>query len=86
MPRTSSSGELKASSSDPAVKRFLGAGEDIGKPLGLDKDWAYRVVKQVGNYAESFDSNLGRASRIRLARGNMNLWKNGGLMFAPPLR
>jgi general L-amino acid transport system substrate-binding protein len=78
--------QLRGGSADPAIKRFLGAGEDLGKPLGLDKDWAYRVVKQVGNYAESFDSNLGRASRLRLPRGNMKLWKHGGLMFSPPLR
>lgn len=77
---------LRASSSDPAIKRFVGAGDDLGKFLGLDKDWAYRIVKQVGNYGESFDRNLGEGSKIKLPRGRMNLWTKGGLMMSPPLR
>ncbi len=74
------------SSADPAVKRFVGAGDDLGKFLGLDKEWSYRIVKQVGNYGDIFDRNLGAGSRIKLPRGVMNLWTKGGLMYSPPLR
>lgn len=77
---------LKTSSTDPAVKRLVGAGDDLGKFLGLDKDWSYRVIKQVGNYGESFDRNLGAQSVIKLPRGRMNLWSKGGLLMSPPLR
>jgi general L-amino acid transport system substrate-binding protein len=74
------------SSADPAIKRFVGAGDDMGKFMGLDKDWSYRIVKQVGNYGESFDRNLGASSKVKLPRGPMNLWTKGGLMISPPLR
>jgi general L-amino acid transport system substrate-binding protein len=76
----------KASSKDPAVQRFLGVSEDDGKLLGLDKEWAYRIVKQVGNYGESFERNLGPKSPVGLPRGVNNLWNKGGLMYAPPIR
>jgi general L-amino acid transport system substrate-binding protein len=76
----------KASSKDPGVQRFLGVSEDTGKLLGLDKEWAYRVVKQVGNYGESFERNLGPKSPVGLPRGVNNLWTKGGLMYAPPIR
>ena len=76
----------KASSKDPAVQRFLGVSEDDGKLLGLDKEWAYRIVKQVGNYGESFERNLGPKSPVGLPRGVNNLWTKGGLMYAPPIR
>jgi general L-amino acid transport system substrate-binding protein len=76
----------KASSKDPSVQRFLGVSEDTGKLLGLDKEWAYRVVKQVGNYGESFERNLGPKSPVGLPRGVNNLWTKGGLMYAPPIR
>ncbi len=77
---------LRSTTPSPEIKRFLGASEDIGKPIGLDKEWAYRIVKQVGNYGESFDTNLGRVSKLKLPRGQMKLWKNGGLMYSPPFR
>ena len=76
----------KASSKDPGVQRFLGVSEDTGKLLGLDKEWAYRIVKQVGNYGESFERNLGPKSPVGLPRGVNNLWTKGGLMYAPPIR
>lgn len=77
---------VKATSESPEVKRFMGLSEDLGKNMGLDREWAYRIVKQVGNYGESFDNNLGRTSKLRMPRGNMRLWKNGGLMYSPPFR
>jgi general L-amino acid transport system substrate-binding protein len=77
---------LKSSSADPAVKRFVGAADDLGKFMGLDKEWSYRIVKQVGNYGESFERNLGAGSKVKLPRGRMNLWTKGGLMISPPMR
>jgi general L-amino acid transport system substrate-binding protein len=77
---------LKATTTDPAIKRFVGTGDDLGKFMGLDKEWSYRIVKQVGNYGESFDRNLGANSKVKLPRGPMNLWTKGGLMISPPLR
>lgn len=77
---------LRKSTTDPGIKRFVGDGDDLGKFMGLDKEWAYRIVKQVGNYGESFDRNLGAGSKVKLPRGYMNLWTKGGLMISPPLR
>ena len=78
--------EQKTSNKDPGVQRFLGVSEDTGKLLGLDAEWAYRIVKQVGNYGESFERNLGPKSPVGLPRGVNNLWTKGGLMYAPPIR
>lgn len=77
---------LKAGSADPAVRRFVGSGDDLGKFIGLDKDWSYRIVKQVGNYGESFERNLGASSPLKMPRARMNLWSKGGLLMSPPLR
>jgi general L-amino acid transport system substrate-binding protein len=78
--------QLKASSTDPVVQRILGTSEDTGKLLGLDKDWAYRAIKEVGNYGEIFERNVGPKSALKLPRGANNLWNKGGLMYAPPVR
>ena len=77
---------MKASSTDPVVQRILGTSEDTGKLLGLDKDWAYRAIKSVGNYGEIFERNVGPKSALKLPRGANNLWSKGGLMYAPPVR
>ena len=74
------------SSTDPVVQRLLGTSEDTGKLLGLDKDWAYRAIKAVGNYGEIFERNVGPKSALKLPRGVNNLWNKGGLMYAPPVR
>ena len=73
--------ELK--SRRPAVQRFVGAVGDIGKSLGLGNRWAYNIVKQVGNYGESFERNL---APLGFERGLNRLWSGGGLMYAPPIR
>ena len=78
--------KMLADSKDPAVQRLLGASEDTGKLLGLDKDWAYRAIKAVGNYGEIFERNVGPKSALKLPRGANNLWNKGGLMYAPPIR
>jgi general L-amino acid transport system substrate-binding protein len=78
--------QMRAQSKDPAVQRMLGVGEETGKLLGLDKAWSYNIVKQVGNYGESFERNMGPKTPMGLPRGVNNLWNKGGLMYAPPLR
>jgi general L-amino acid transport system substrate-binding protein len=70
-------------STNPSIQRFVGATGDFGKMLGLDNGWAYQIVKQVGNYGESFDANL---TPLGFERGMNRLWNKGGLMYAPPLR
>jgi general L-amino acid transport system substrate-binding protein len=74
------------SSQDPPVQRILGTSEDTGKLLGLDKEWAYREIKAVGNYGEIFERNVGPQSPLKLPRGLNNLWNKGGLQYAPPIR
>ena len=78
--------KMKAESKDPAIQRLLGVSEDTGKLLGLDKEWAYRIVKQVGTYGESFERNIGPKSALGLPRGVNKLWNQGGLMYSPPVR
>ena len=73
-------------SQDPVVQRILGVSEDTGKLLGLDKDWAYRAIKAVGNYGEIFERNVGPKTALKLPRGANNLWNKGGFMYAPPVR
>ena len=74
------------SNGDPQVGRLLGATEDLGKHIGLDKEWLARAVKAVGNYGESFERNVGPKTAINLPRGKNNLWTKGGLMYAAPAR
>ncbi|OZH55973.1 hypothetical protein AFK68_01170 [Hydrocoleum sp. CS-953] len=78
--------DLKQNSEDPTIKRFLGVEGDLGEGLGLSNDFAYRVIKQVGNYGEVYDRNLGDNSQFKLERGLNDLWKNGGLLYSPPFR
>lgn len=79
--------QMRAESKNPSIMRLLGSGtEDTGKPLGLDKEWAYRIIKQVGNYGESFERHVGEKTPIGLPRGVNNLWNKDGLMYAPPVR
>jgi general L-amino acid transport system substrate-binding protein len=58
----------------------------MGKALGLDDKWAYNIVKQVGNYGEVFDRNVGKDSPLKLERGLNDLWTRGGLIYAMPVR
>ena len=73
-------------SANPEVKRLLGVDAGYGAMLGLSDDWAYNVLKQVGNYAESFERNVGMGSNIKIARGLNALYKDGGILYAPPFR
>ncbi len=73
-------------SSDPAVQRFLGVIEGNGSALGLEENWAYNIIKQVGNYGEVFERNVGVNTTLGLERGLNALWTNGGLMYSPPFK
>ena len=73
-------------SENPAIKRILGVTPGMGKALGVDEKWVYNIVKQVGNYGESFERNVGTSTPLKLERGQNALWTNGGLMYAIPFR
>ncbi|MGI9332381.1 MAG: amino acid ABC transporter substrate-binding protein [Gammaproteobacteria bacterium] len=77
---------MKASSNDPVVKRLAGVEGDLGKNLGLGTDWCYNIVKMVGNYGESYDAHVGPDTPIGLSRGVNAQWKDGGLLYAAPIR
>lgn len=68
------------------IRRFLGIQDELGKGLGLPADFAFRVVKHVGNYGEIFDRNLGMNSPLKMQRGVNALWSKGGLLYSPPFR
>jgi general L-amino acid transport system substrate-binding protein len=71
----------------PDIQRFLGQGDNPGGTLlGLKKDWMVDVIRQVGNYGEIYDRNLGPDTPFKLGRGINDLWTKGGLMYAPPFR
>jgi general L-amino acid transport system substrate-binding protein len=72
-----------AGSTNPDVQRFLGRTGDLGRMMGLENDWAVRVIKAVGNYGELWERNL---TPIGFPRGPNNLWNRGGLHYAPPMR
>ena len=74
----------KSASTD--IARLLGTEGTIGKSFGLDSDWAYRALKQVGNYAQIYDRNLGQQTALNIPRGLNRSWKDNGLMYAPPIR
>ena len=73
-------------SDDPNVQRFLGVTPGNGQALGVDEKWAYNIVKNVGNYAEIFDRNLGTSTPMKLDRGLNKLYKQGGLMYSYPFK
>lgn len=68
---------------DPNIQRFVGKVGDLGQMLGLSNDWALNIIRQVGNYGESFERNL---TPIGIQRGMNNLWTKGGLMYGPPIQ
>jgi len=78
--------DLKANSSNPVIKRQLGMEGDMGKSLGVGPDWCYNIVKQVGNYAESYDKYVGEKTPLGLSRGVNAQWSAGGILYAPPIR
>jgi general L-amino acid transport system substrate-binding protein len=73
-------------SENPRVQRFLGVIPGMGKALGLDDNWAYNIVKQVGNYGQIYEANVGVNTSLGIPRGLNDQWYKGGLMFAAPFR
>ena len=73
-------------SENPEIRRLLGLSGDHGPLMGLDRRWAYNIIRAVGNYGEVFERNLGQGSPIKLSRGLNDLYTRGGLMYAPPIR
>jgi general L-amino acid transport system substrate-binding protein len=78
--------EEMLASPNPAVRRLLGVEGGFGAGLGLSNDWAVQIIRTVGNYAESFERNLGTGSPLKIPRGMNALWKDGGLHYPPPIR
>jgi general L-amino acid transport system substrate-binding protein len=78
--------DQKLKSSDPETRRLLGAEGQYGEGLGLTNDWAYRIVKHVGNYGEIFERNVGQGSPLKIVRGLNALWTKGGLQYGLPIR
>jgi len=83
---TSGNVDEMLNSDNPSIKRILGVSPGMGKALGVDEKWVYNIVKQVGNYGESFERNIGMGSPLKIARGLNALWKNGGAQYVPPIR
>jgi general L-amino acid transport system substrate-binding protein len=69
-----------------SIRRFLGVESDFGSEIGLNKDWAYQVIKAVGNYADIYDRNVGETTLLKLPRGLNALWNKGGIQYSPPVR
>ncbi|MFK7823573.1 MAG: amino acid ABC transporter substrate-binding protein [Oligoflexales bacterium] len=79
--------KFRKDSKNPSIERLLGRKKsDMGKLLKLNKDWAYRIIKQVGNYSEIFEKNLGSKSTLKIDRGLNKLWNQGGLQYSMPVR
>jgi general L-amino acid transport system substrate-binding protein len=75
--------QMKGSIKDPDARRMLGLEGDFGKLLGVDNDWAYRIIKDVGNYGELYDATFGDKGGLGLPRGLNNTYQHGGMMFTP---
>ncbi len=78
--------EMKAKSQNAEVRRLLGVEGNFGQMLGLSNDWMATAIKQVGNYGESYERNVGMGSPLKLPRGKNELWTKGGLLFTPPFQ
>ena len=78
--------DASLSSNVPEVLRLLGAEGSYGEMLELAPDWAYQIIKQIGNYSESYEANVGPDTPLEIARGLNALWTQGGILYAPPFR
>jgi general L-amino acid transport system substrate-binding protein len=83
---TSANVDSMRTSDNPGITRIVGAESDLGPQLGLSADFAYNIIKQVGNYGESYDRNVGPNTSLKLARGVNALWSQGGILYAAPMR
>jgi general L-amino acid transport system substrate-binding protein len=83
---TSKNVDAMLKSDNPDIKRLLGTEGNYGEQLGLTKDWAFRIIKHVGNYGEVFERNIGENTPLKMKRGLNALWTKGGIQYAPPVR
>jgi general L-amino acid transport system substrate-binding protein len=83
---TSANVDEQLKSPNPSIQRIVGVTPGAGKNMGLDEKWAYNIIKQVGNYGESFERNVGQGSPLKIPRGLNAQWTKGGLMYALPIR
>ncbi len=83
---TSANVDEMLGSDNPAIKRLLGVEGDFGSPMGLNKDWAYQIIKAVGNYGEIYERHVGPNTPLGLERGLNALWTQGGIQYGPPIR
>jgi len=83
---TSSNADAMKTSENPAIKRLVGSEGETGAALGLDQEWSLRIIKQVGNYGESYERNVGPDTPVGLSRGPNAQWINGGILYANPTR
>ena len=82
----SSNVDQMRNSNNPEIRRMLGTDGSQGAELGLSNDWAYQIIKQVGNYGEIFERNIGVNTPLGISRGLNALWTKGGLLYSPPFR
>lgn len=73
--------QVRAKPASPQIAKFLGVTPGVGKGLGLADDWAYNMIKKVGNYGEIFDRDLGKDSPYKMDRELTNLWNKGGVLY-----
>ncbi|MGC6535119.1 MAG: amino acid ABC transporter substrate-binding protein [Parvibaculales bacterium] len=83
---TSKNAEKMKASKNPAIRRLLGLDGTFGANMGIRADWALQIIKQVGNYGEIFERNVGINTPLAIKRGVNAQWKDGGLQYAPPIR
>ena len=77
---------MRATSVSPNTRRLLGVTPELGESIRLDRNWAYNVIRAIGNYGELYERTMGSGSMVGLARGPNRLWTQGGLLYALPLR
>ena len=83
---TSKNVDTMKTNKNPAIRRLLGVDGTFGTNMGISNDWAYNIIRTVGNYAETFERNVGKSTPLGIARGVNALWTQGGLQYAPPVR
>jgi len=79
-------GQVKSSTKDPDIQAFLGAKGQLGSTLGVSNDWAYNIIRKVGNYGEIYDKHLGPKTIFNIPRGLNTSWAKGGLLYSPPFK
>ena len=82
----SASADKAKAEGNPSQKRLMGSEGDSGSKMGIPAEWGYNIVKQVGNYAESFERNVGAGSPLKISRGLNAQWNKGGIMYSSPVR